>query len=289
MRKLNPRKVRWIVKAMEKRELSCSEIAGLQGITARHARGVYAKYKGVKEPVLLACGRKPEPVTSEQASSVLEARAKHPFGAVRLARVLASQGVAVSHHKVHAVLKANDLACDEPGKQRQRKWVRFEREHSNELWHADYHELLDGKQLIAFLDDASRLITAWGVFDNASAENAVLVLDKAVKNWGKPKQVLTDNGSHFASVERESCPEPGLNAFQERLLELGVEHVRCRPHHPQTNGKLERWFYTLDKLAEHFGSLERAIEYYNLERPHMSLDTATTLKTPSQAFQEKMH
>jgi putative transposase len=87
-------------------------------------------------------------------------------------------------------------------------------------------------------------------------------------------------------MKRESCPDPEQNLFQKRMKELGIQHVRTRVHHPQTNGKMERWWKTADFLANHFGSLPKAVKHYNYERYHMSLDNGVPT-TPIQAFLQK--
>jgi hypothetical protein len=45
---------------------------------------------------------------------------------------------------------------------------------------------------IAYMDDASRLITGYGSFQEATAENAIGVLEKAIGKHGCPKEILTD-------------------------------------------------------------------------------------------------
>ena len=42
---------------------------------------------------------------------------------------------------------------------------------------------LKGLNLIVYLDDASRCVTGFGVFQDATSENAVLVLRDAIKYW----------------------------------------------------------------------------------------------------------
>ena len=42
-------------------------------------------------------------------------------------------------------------------------------------------------RIIAYLDDASRLIVGYGVFDEATTENALKVLKEAMNNYGKPE------------------------------------------------------------------------------------------------------
>ena len=70
----------------------------------------------------------------------------------------------------------------------------------------------------------------------------------------------------------------------EYLEDKGMDHVRGAPHHPQTQGKIERWHQTMKNrvLLEHYflpGDLERQIgafvEYYNNHRYHESLGNLT--------------
>lgn len=47
-------------------------------------------------------------------------------------------------------------------------------------------------------------------------------------------RLLTDNGSGYVA-----------RAFDDYLRILEIRHLRCAPHHPQTNGKVERFHQTL--------------------------------------------
>ena len=61
------------------------------------------------------------------------------------------------------------------------------------------------------------------------------------------------------------------------LLELGIKHRYTRPYRPQTNGKVERFWRTLNddlidgttfaSLAEFRDELEQYLLYYNEVRP----------------------
>jgi putative transposase len=55
------------------------------------------------------------------------------------------------------------------------------------------------KQIIAFIDDASRFVTSVGIFDSANTENALLVLNQAVKEYGSPRKLISDHGTQFTS------------------------------------------------------------------------------------------
>ena len=127
-------------------------------------------------------GRPREPITLEQIRAVLEAHHRYRLGACLLERVLEVEfGVKMSHNKIHKVLREHGLARREPKKARRRKWVRYEREHSMSLWHTDWKYLKHEKKwMIAYLDDSSRLVVSYGVFDSATTENAIAVLEEGI-------------------------------------------------------------------------------------------------------------
>ena len=59
------------------------------------------------------------------------------------------------------------------------------------------------------------------------------------------------------------------------------------PHErPQTNGKLERFFRSVEDEIWHYESMSAYIEYYNEERLHFSLDI-DNYQTSLRAFADK--
>ena len=54
--------------------------------------------------------------------------------------------------------------------------------------------------LIAFMDDSSRLITYYGVFDTPTTENTMSVLRQGFDEYGLPRERLTDHGTQFVSA-----------------------------------------------------------------------------------------
>lgn len=70
---------------------------------------------------------------------------------------------------------------------------------------------------------------AWPI-KSRSADIAVKLLDEIVWTFGKPEQVLADNGAEFVSDE-----------FTTALKRYGIKPKHTSPGHPQTNGKVERW------------------------------------------------
>ena len=200
----------------------------------------------------------------------------------------------------------NDLAREERKKKQQRKYIRYEREHSNSMWHTDYKQLDDGRWFIAYQDDASRFITGYGVFGHATTENAITVLEEAVKNHGKPASILTDHGSQFYANESE-VKRKGDSDYEKKLVEMEINQILARVNHPQTNGKLERLHGELQRKLHLFEDIAgppgsacpvdgqkiepdpvaRFVRWYNHERPHESLNDED-LETPAQAFTRKM-
>jgi len=272
---------------MDKEELSVYWIAKIQGVTPQWVRRIYKMYHETGQyPYPKKPGRKPKPITIEERGIVLQTRKEHPVvGAVTIEKILDEKGVHMPHNRIHKILKQEGLAIDEPKKQKRRKWIRYERRYSNILWHADWFENKD-EQIIIFEDDASRFITGFGVFGNATSKNAVLVFEQAISNYGAPKQLMTDHGIQFTSIPRESCPDPRPNVFQEILSKYFVKHIKARVKHPQSNGKVEKAIHTIQVLRNHFPSWEETIGYYNFKRPHSSLENGC-LRTPYQAFIDK--
>ena len=271
MKKLNKKKIKWIVKEVERRELGVWTIARVQNITKQHAYRVAKKYKNC-EPELKKCGRKPKEITDEERKTVVQAYYEIRASATMIEQYLDEKSIHIGHNKIHRILLEAKLAKEEHRKKNRRKWVRYERKHSNSLWHTDWFEFKN-KQCIIFIDDASRFIPSPGEFSNANTENTIKVFRKALR-YGKPKQVMSDHGTQFE------------NMFAEEIKRVGSRHIKARVKHPQSNGKAERAIQTIKKLWNELGSFDKAVEHYNYKKPHMSL-TNGKLRTPYQAFLEK--
>ena len=288
MRKLNKRKVRWIVKEKQIGLLSNWQIAKQQCVSARWVNELYKRYLETKKyPFPKVCGRTRVVVSSVTENLILNTYHDFPMGSTKMEIFLDTKRKHIPHNQIQSVLTKNGLAKPLNKKVYRKKWVRFERRHSNSLWHTDYCEI-DGKQIITYEDDASRFITGYGEFTNATMENAINVIDEAIKKYGKPRELLSDHGTQFTSNEKEkSKKDTQPNTFQEYLAKQGIKHIKARIKHPQTNGKQERLFSTLKRLKKHFGSLDKAVEAYNHKIFHLSLTTKKRIRTPYQAFKEK--
>ncbi len=214
------------------------------------------------------------------------------MGAHYTAKRLKDDGQDISYRAVYKIMQENGLITPSPAKSKRRKWVRFERKHSNSMWHTGWHIMknlrIKNLNLVAFLDDASRCVTGAFLFPEATSYNSVLALRAAMLKFDKPATILSDNGSCFTSRKRgmpKGSWKPTL--FEDELLKKGIGLINSRPYHPQTNGKLERWFRTLEDEMVHYKSLDDYVDYYNKVRFHRSLDF-DNCETPWQAFHRKM-
>ncbi|VUT28143.1 MAG: hypothetical protein SYNGOMJ08_00705 [Candidatus Syntrophoarchaeum sp. GoM_oil] len=67
---------------------------------------------------------------------------------------------------------------------------------------------------------------------------------------------------------------------------MRIKQILCRYNHPQSNGKIEKWFDLYKNHRNSFDGLDKMIEWYNRVRPHMSLNF-DDLETPERAFYRK--
>ena len=73
MKKLNKKKIKWIVKEVKRRNMGVWTIAQIQNTTKQHAYRVYNKYKDGREPEFKRCGRKHNLITEQERNTVIKA------------------------------------------------------------------------------------------------------------------------------------------------------------------------------------------------------------------------
>ena len=256
------------------------------GVSARHIRRTLSRFSVAGPPARIGpCGRQPKPITAKEIKAVSEAYDRYQLGAVRLRDIMAKMKVDLSKRRIHQILRTLKLAKRSYKKSKRRKWVRFERYKSNSLWHTDWTQI-GRMHLIAYIDDASRFVTGWGLFQHATAANSVLVLERAIAEYGAPKAMLTGHDVQFCSIQMKTSKLSEPNDFQKFLKANNIKHILGRVNHPQTNGKVERLFGTIKGKRKAFPSLEAQFHWYNQVRPHMSLKDG--LETPAEAYVRKM-
>jgi putative transposase len=128
----------------------------------------------------------------------------------------------------------------------------FAREHINELWMSDVMhgfalpDPQDSRKrrmtyLVAFLDDASRLIPHAEFFFDEKLPRLEITFKKAVQRRGIPHILYCDNGQIFHATQ-----------FELICAELSVRLIHSEPGRPEGRGKIERFFSTCqtDFLSE---------------------------------------
>jgi transposase InsO family protein len=215
--------------------------------------------------------------------AILMMKSMHPeWGQDRLhAMLLRSEGLSASPGAIARVLlEAGYKVESEPTRPHEPKVTRFERAKPNQLWQTDLFTFVLKREnrrvwMVAFMDDHSRFIVGYGVYASSSGALVREVLEAAIANFGAPEELLSDNGTQYHTWR-------GKSAFTQLLERRGIRHIVARPRHPQTLGKVERFWGTLwRELLETaiFQGLDDArrrighfIDHYNFQRTHTGID-----------------
>ena len=284
MYKLNHKKRVWIVK-QKLRGVSTSRICLAQEVSRMTISKLMNTFKefgwdGLKDH---KTGR-PETVLNQRAVIlILDLRKRFGYGACHLEQILNRQGFSISHRQIEKILVRNGMVTPNVKKQKPRKWVRYELPNPNDLWHTDWsYDPFTGHNLSVYIDDRTRLITSFGIFKRATAENSLALLKSGIVECGKPKAVMTDHGAQYYANHPNAKQENTI--FRSTLDILGIKHYLARVNRPQTNGKVERFFRTYKEefITETFASLNEFMQHYNEKRLHMSLH----YKTPKEVWNE---
>ena len=228
----------------------------------------------------LRTGTKPK-MTREVKGRILVMKKKHPeYGPRRIADVLKRFFlVPTSTSSVHKALSDEGLTEKRKSKPKKNpaKPRFFERSRPNQLWQSDIMTFrLAGRNayLIGFLDDYSRYITSLGLYRSQTAEHVLETYRRGMAEYGVPREMLTDNGRQYTNWR-------GKTRFEREMKKDRVKHIRSRPHHPMTLGKIERFWKSIQNeflFRAQFDSFEQAVErtaywikYYNYKRPHQGI------------------
>ena len=210
-------------------------------------------------------------------------------------RITDEEGYFISESSVYRILKAYDL-IPSPAYIVVSASDRFKRptRRVNEMWQTDFtylHVVGWGWYCLStVLDDYSRYIIAWKLFSTMSTGDVKETLDAALARAGAQRvqvkhrpRLLSDNGSCFVSGE--------LKGY---LSDKGIRHIRGAPHHPMTQGKIERYHRSMKNLVtlrrydypwELEGEIAHPVEHYNNHRYHEALDNVT----PADAYFGRHH
>jgi len=170
-----------------------------------------------------------------------------------------------------------------------REQKRFSHRYPNDCWQGDtmhgiyIRDERDGRSrktyLIAFIDDATRLIVGARFFFSETVQHVKEVLREAVLTYGVPAKLYLDNGRNF-------CAED---------IEIACAAMRCAlihttAYYPEGKGKIERFFRTVrdsfitglstvHSLAELNVAFDAWLQHEYNRRPHGGIDGAVPLDT----------
>jgi transposase InsO family protein len=225
---------------------------------------------------------------------VVQLRQKHPaWGGRKLHHRLITLNEAdvPSPSTITAILHRHQLIAPEAA-QKHRPYKRFEHLQPNDMWQMDFKGdfALEHERCypLTVLDDHSRF--ALGL--QACADQRAVTVKKALtdifRRYGMPYRMNMDNGFPWAVFTKGRRHWTQLSVW---LLRLGIQLSFSRPHHPQTNGKDERFHRTLklELLRDHTWrcldecqpDFDTWRDVYNCERPHEALG----LDVPASRYQ----
>lgn len=284
MYELHFKKRAWIVK-QRLNGAPTSKVALSQNISTRTVQKLVKIYHqfgwdGLKDH---KTGRSETILNQTAVIIILDLRKRFGYGACHIEHILKKKGFLVSHRQIEKVLLRNNMVVPNLKKQKPRKWVRYELPNPNDLWHTDWsYDPFTGKQLAVYIDDRTRLITSFGIFDRATAENTIALLYSGIAEYGKPKAVMTDHGGQYYANHPNADQQNTV--FGSTLSVLGIKHYLARVNRPQTNGKVERFFlsYKTEFATGTFTTVKDYVQHYNEQRLHMSLH----YRTPKEVWDE---
>lgn len=165
---------------------------------------------------------------------------------------------------------------------------RYEKQRPGELLHLDLKYLPALRNArndfeFAAVDDFSREAVVAIHTDQTSATAAAFLEHVLATLPYRVEAVLTDNA--FAFTMRHAWHATRVTRFQQVCAAHHIRHYLLRPYAPQSNGKVERFFRTINDECLYvrplftFAARSRAVDefvwYYNHERPHLSLGGMT--------------
>jgi transposase InsO family protein len=268
-------------------------VAAQFGVSRQTVQNWLSRYRAQGLAGLVDRSRRPHAspaqTSPELETMICELRRKRPrWGARRIAHELARSGVepVPSQATVHRVLARHGLVVARSRRRKRSDYIRWEREAAMALWQLDIVGgvfLIDGTEckVVTGVDDHSRFCVIASVVLRATGRAVCLAFADALRRYGVPDEVLTDNGKQFT----DRFGKGGEVLFDRICRDNGIAHRLTQPASPTTTGKVERFHQSLRREllddAEPFASvllaqaaLDTWVTGYNCDRPHQSLDMA---------------
>ena len=148
----------------------------------------------------------------------------------------------------------------------------------HEHWHIDVsHINICGTFyfLCSILDGYSRFVIHWEIRNTMKEFEVETIMQRARERFpGERPRIISDNGPQFIAKD-----------FKEFIRVCGMTHVRTSFYYPQSNGKMERWYKTLEgecirvktplSLADARRIVADFVAHYNGVRLHSAIGYVT--------------
>ena len=265
-----------------------SEACSRFGVSRKTGYKWMARFKAEGESGLADRSRRPKKSPGKSSrkteSMVVKLREKHPrWGGRKLRQRLIDleRQKVPSASTITSILGRHGMLSEVDGAGERRTVQRFERASPNELWQMDFKghfAMVGGGRChpLTVLDDHSRYSIGLRACENQQATTVMRELVTMFQQYGLPVQMLMDNGSPWG----DSGGQP-WTIVTSWLIRLGIRVTHIRPHHPQTQGKDERFHRTLKAevlrdrshldLPACQSDFDPWRDIYNRERPHEAL------------------
>ena len=220
----------------------------------------------------------PREVEDIELIKLVSERFKH-VGNKKIAAVMKKEGHVVNHKRVERLRRENNLLPLRKRRLRKRMNIEVlpipEVKERNDIWAIDFMSSRKGSslryRLFNVIDVHSKISPVMGTARSMQSEQVIQYLEEAIETYGKPKGILSDNGSEFrCETYINWCREKGINI-----------HF-TKPARPVQNCYIESFNSCVrrelldDIKTRDIEALKLQVEnwrsYYNFIRPHGTLD-----------------
>ena len=234
-------------------------------------------------------------ISADMEQQIVAYRTNYPaIGAVKIRRMMLDEGCRdlPSASTFNNVFKRNGL-IDKQESMNSTPYQHFEKDEPNDMWQADFKghfAMGNGERChpLNIIDDCTRFNLCSDPLPNETFDGILPSMKRIFETYGLPKVFLCDNGNPWGTVQ-----STGFTKFEIWLMDLGILTIHGRIHHPQTQGKEERYNRSMTRellkqttFKDFDDAWKKCAEYrrfYNEKRPHcaLNLETPASKYTPS--------
>lgn len=284
------------------KSFNISRKTGYQLVSRYEKEGLKGLLEKKRKPI-----NHPNRTDEKVEEEILHLKHKHPrWGAKKIRRLLFNdfgQELIPSVVTVHNILAKNGLVIPQKRVRRVKPvYPIFDPKNCNEVWSADYKgkfKMGNNKYChpLTIADSKSRFLFSAKGLPTENYVTAKAEFKRVFRKYGLPKQIHTDNGTPFGSVNSIQR----FTRLSYWFIDLGIMPVFSDPAHPEQNGRHERMHRDLkaectkppgkDMMGQQ-RKLNTFVKEYNYVRPHEALDMETPASVHDFSgfvFPEKIH